>query len=106
LPHRGLKDFGSEELPFQRFAANQAWYYMMLLSFFVFESFKEDTFKDIVPVTSYATTVRRKLIDLAAKIVRTSHECILKVSQAAMERLKLQTLWTRCQEASPIPLTT
>ena len=105
LPHRRLKDFGSEELPFQRFAANQAWYYMMLLSFFVFESFKEDTFKDIVPVTSYATTVRRKLIDLAAKIVRTSHECILKVSQAAMERLKLQTLWTRCQEASPIPLT-
>jgi len=106
LPHRGLKDFGSEELPFKRFAANQAWYYMMLLSFFVFEACKEDTFKDIVPVTSYATTVRRKLIDLAAKIVRTGHECVLKVSQAAMERLKLQTLWTRCQEASPIPLTT
>lgn len=105
LPHRGLKDFGSEELPFKRFAANQAWYYMMLLSFFVFETFKEDTFKDIVPLTSYATTVRRKLIDLAAKIVRTGHESMLKVSQAAMDRLKLQTLWTRCQAASPIPLT-
>lgn len=105
LPHRGLKDFGSEELPFQRFAANQSWYYLMLLSFFVFETFKEDTLKDILPQTSYATTVRRKLIDLAGKIVRTSRDCILKVSQAAMERLQLQTLWTRCQEASAIPLT-
>jgi hypothetical protein len=105
LPNRGLKEFGSEQLPFKRFAANQAWYYMMLLGFFVFQIFKEDNFKDILPLNSYPTTVRRKLIDLAAKIVCTGHECILKVSQAAMQRLQLQTLWTRCQEASPIPLT-
>ena len=79
---------------------------MMLVSFFLFETFKEDTLKDILPVTSYATTVRRQLIDFAAKIVCTGHEVILKVSQAVMDRLNLQTLWTRCQNASPIPLTT
>ena len=104
LPHRGLKEFGSEQLPFKRFAANQAYYYLMLISFFLFESFKEDNLKDILPIHSYATTLRRKLIDLAAKVVRTGHEVILKVTQAAMDGLKLQILWTRCQNAVPIPL--
>src|SRR5438034_11159568 len=66
LPHRGLKEFGSEQLPFKRFGANQAYYYMMLVSFFLFETFKEDNLKDILPITIYATTVRRTLIDFAA----------------------------------------
>lgn len=104
LPHRGLKEFGSEQLPFRRFAANQAYYYLMLVSFFLFESFKEDNLKDILPIHSYATTLRRKLVDLAAKVVRTSHEVILKVTQAAMDSLKLLILWKRCQNAAPIPL--
>jgi hypothetical protein len=106
LPHRGLKDFGSEQLPFQRFAANQAYYYLMLVSFFLFETFKEDNLKDILPLQSYATTLRRKFVDMAAKVVRTSHEVILKVTQAAMDSLKLRILWTRCQNAAPIPLPT
>ena len=106
LPHRGLKEFGSEQLPFKRFAANQAYYYMMLVSFFLFQTFKEDTLKDILPITSYATTVRRQLIDFAAKVVRTGRDVILKVPQAVMDSLNLQTLWTRCQNASPIPLIT
>src|SRR5437667_40971 len=104
LPHRGLKEFGSEQLPFKRFATNQAYYYLMLISFFLFESFKEDNLKDILPIHSYATTLRRKLVDLAAKVVRTGHEVILKVTQAAMDSLKLQILWRRCQNAVPIPL--
>src|SRR5438552_15787505 len=83
LPHRGLKEFGCEQLPFKRFATNQAYYYLMLISFFLFESFKEDNLKDILPIHSYATTLRRKLVDLAAKVVRTGHEVILKVTQAA-----------------------
>jgi hypothetical protein len=53
-----------------------------------------------------ATTVRRKLIDIATEIVRTNHEGILKVSQAVMDRLKLEILWTRCQKATPIPIPT
>jgi hypothetical protein len=106
LPHRGLKEFGSEQLPFKRFAANQAYYYLMLVSFFLFETFKEDNLQDILPLPSYATTVRRKLVDLAAKVVRTGHEVILKVTQAVMDRLQLQLLWTRCQNAAPILLPT
>ncbi len=59
LPHRGLKDFGFEELPFKRFPANSAFYYCMLLSFFLFETFKEDVLAEVIPIASYAATVRR-----------------------------------------------
>lgn len=104
LPHRGLKDFGSEELPFRRFARNQAYYYLMVIGFFLYQTFKEDTLQDILPLSSYPTTVRRLLIDIAAKVVRTGHEVILKVTQAVMDRLKLQMLWTRCQNPVPIPI--
>jgi hypothetical protein len=102
LPHRALKEFGSEQLPFKRFAANRAYYYLMVVSFFLFETFKEDTLKDILPITSYATTIRRKLVDFAAKVVRTGGELILKVPAVVMERLQMAILWTRCQGASPI----
>ena len=102
LPHRALKEFGSEQLPFKRFAANRAYYYLMVVSFFLFETFKEDNLKEILPITSYATTIRRKLVDFAAKVVRTGGELILKVPAVIMERLQLATLWTRCQAASPI----
>ena len=104
LPHRGLKDFGSEQLPFRRFASNQAYYYLMVIGFFLFQTFKEDNLQDILPLSSYATTVRRQLIDIAAKVVRTGHEVILKVTQAVMDRLNLQLLWTRCQNPVPIPI--
>jgi hypothetical protein len=73
LPHRGLKDFGFEQLPFKRFSANSAFYYCMLIAFFLFETFKEDVLSEVIPVTSYATTVRRKAVDFAAKIVKDRH---------------------------------
>ena len=66
LPHRGLKDFGFEELPFKRFAPNSAVYYCMLISFFLFETYKEDVLEEVMPIGSYATTVRRKALDFAA----------------------------------------
>jgi Transposase DDE domain group 1 len=105
LPHRGLKDFGFEQLPFKRFGANSAFYYCMLIGFLLFESFKQDVSKGVIPVTSYATTVRRKLIDIAAKIVNTGHKVILKVSRAAMDTLQFATLWDRCNDPAPIPAT-
>src|SRR5439155_884444 len=89
LPHRGLKEFGSEQMPFKRFGANQAFYYLMVIAFFLFETFKEDNLQDILPISSYATTVRRRLIDMAAKVVRTGGAIILKVPKAIMECLKL-----------------
>jgi hypothetical protein len=102
LPHRGLKDFGFEELPFKRFTPNTAFYYCMLISFFLFETFKEDVLKEILPVASYATTVRRKVVDFAAKIITTSRGITLKVTQAVMDSLHFDKLWERCQNPVPI----
>ena len=103
LPHRGLKDFGFEQLPFKLFAANSAFYYCMLIAFLLFESFKKDVLKEVIPVTSYAKTVRRKLIDIAAKIVTTGHKIILKVSRTVMDTLQFTTLWNCCNNPVPIP---
>jgi hypothetical protein len=102
LPHRGLKDFGFEELPFKRFSPNMAFFYCMLISFFLFETFKEDVLGEVLPVASYATTVRRKVVDFAAKIITTSRGIILKVTQAVMDTLSFDKLWERCQNPVPI----
>jgi hypothetical protein len=102
LPHRGLKDFGFEELPFKRFIPNTAFFYCMLISFFLFETFKEDVLEEVLPVASYATTVRRKAVDFAAKIITTSRGVILKVTQAVMDHLRFDRLWERCQNPTPI----
>ena len=95
LVHRGFKDFGHEELPFHRFAPNAAWYYLMTVGFFLFESFKEDVCAGVVPVASYATRVRRTIIDCAAKLVRTGGKLILKVTRATWNALKWDVLWKR-----------
>ncbi len=95
LVHRGFKDFGHEELPFKRFAPNAAYYYLMAVAFFLFECFKEDVCAGVVPVTAYATTVRRKLIDIAAKIVKKSGKIILKVTSATWNSLKFNVLWEK-----------
>ena len=95
LVHRGLKDFGFEELPFLRFAPNAALYYTMLVAFFLFECFKEDVCGEVIPVAAYATTLRRRLIDVAAKIVRHAGQTILKVAAAAMEQLQFAALWAK-----------
>lgn len=102
LPHRGLKDFGDEELPFKRFAPNSAFYYCMLISFFLFETYKEDVLRDIVPITSYATTIRRQVVDWAAKIIRRGGQIILKVTRAVMTTWHVDELWVRCQNPPPI----
>jgi len=102
LPHRGLKDFGFEQLPFQRFVPNTAFYYCMVISFFLFETFKEDVLGEVISVKAYATTVRRLAVDFAAKIIRSGHQYILKVTEAVMERLRLQDLWERCAHAPPL----
>ncbi len=102
LPHRGLKDFGFEALPFKRFPANAAFYYCMLIAFFLSETFKEDVLVEVLPITSYATTVRRVVIDIAAKVVWTGHQVILKVTQSVMDTLRFAQLWARCQSPPPI----
>ena len=103
LANRALKDFGHEQLPFKRFAANSAWYYMMLVGHFLMESFKEDVSAPVISVSAYASTVRRRMIDIAGKIVFHGKETILKVSQTYLDRLKLPELLRRCRMAPAIP---
>jgi len=62
---------------------------MMLVDHFLLESFKEDASAPVVVIGSYASTVRRRLIDIAGKIVSHSGETILNVSQSCLERLRL-----------------
>jgi hypothetical protein len=102
LANRAIKDFGHEQLPFKRFAPNAAWYYMMLVGHFLLESFKEDVSAPVLSIGSYASTVRRRLIDIAGKIVFHSGETILKVSKACIESLRLPELFARCSMAPVI----
>jgi hypothetical protein len=102
LANRALKDFGHEQLPFKRFNPNAAWYYTMLLGHFLMESFKEDVGMPVVAVGAYATTVRRRLIDLAGKIVSHSEKIILKVSTACFDALELGRLFEHCKAVIPI----
>lgn len=99
LVHRALKDFGFEELPFKRFAPNAAFYYTMLVSFFLYETFKQDVCAPVVEPVCYATTLRRKIIDFAAKIVRHGGRVVLKVTAATFEALNFEMLWEK--SASP-----
>lgn len=102
LAHRGLKDFAFEQLPFKRFGPNTALYYCMVIAFFLFETFKEVVLEDVIPITSYASTVRRNIIDIACKIVKTAHVITLKTSQAVMDTFKIDLLLCKCQNPPPI----
>jgi hypothetical protein len=99
LVHRAFKDFGFEELPFKRFVPNAAFYYTMLLGFFLFEAFKEDVSEPVVPVKSFPTTLRRHLVDVAAKMVSHAGKTVLKVTAATMDSLRFKELWERCLSA-------
>jgi len=102
LVFRSLKDFGFEELPFKRFTPNAALYYTMLLAFFLCEAYKADVLSDVVGVEAYPTTLRRRAVDFAAKIVRSGGQTLLKVTETVWESLTLSTLWARCSRPPEI----
>jgi hypothetical protein len=89
LTHRGIKDFGTEKLPLQKFNQNAAFYYTMIISYFLFECFKKDILypTKLIKLNSYATTIRRKIIDVAGKIIKTSGKIILKITKNAYDFL-------------------
>lgn len=97
LNHRSIKEFmGSEHLPFTRFGMNGAYYSLMVISHFLMESFRIDIATDILPNRCYATRVRREIIDIAVKIVRTGRQIILKTTRAVWNNLDVGKLWDRC----------
>jgi hypothetical protein len=102
LANRGLKDFGVEQLPFKQFAPNAAYYYLMLISFFLFESFKYDIDSELIPLCWYATTFRRNYLDIAGKIIKTGRQLILKIAITVYKNLGFDRLWEKSIIAEPI----
>jgi hypothetical protein len=98
LVNRALKDFGFEQLPFKRFGHNAAFYYTMIIAFFLYEAFKLDVCSPVVKISAYATTVRRQLIDIAAKVVKHSGAIILKVTNVTFQALNFSQLWQKSAE--------
>jgi len=100
LIHRSVKEFmGREHLPFQRFGMNAAYYLFQVISHFLLECFRRDVAGEIIPLRSYPDTIRRKVIDFAAKVVRTGGRVVLKVTRSIWESLEVERLWARCQAA-------
>ena len=61
LTNRSVKDFMcKEQLPFKLFGMNAAYYFVQVISHFLFECYKTDVTCDVVSKSSYPTTVRRK----------------------------------------------
>jgi hypothetical protein len=104
LVFRAVKDFGGEILPFRRFAPNAVYYFCMMLTYFLFGCFKEDVCAGVISREAYPTTVRRQVIDIAAKVVRHAHSVVLKVTRPVWEELNFEALWNRCKSPPRIHL--
>jgi len=103
LIHRSIKELATkEQLPFKNMEMNRAYYYLLAISHFLFESYKRDVTYDVLSTESYPNTFRRKLIDFAVKIVSHSGEIILKVTTEIKDKLKVYHLWELCQNPPPI----
>lgn len=102
LINRAFKEFGTEHLPFKRFASNTAYYYLMVIGLFLFETFKQDMDSRVIPVTWYPTTFRRRCLDIAGKIVKTARRTVLKITVTAQDNLLFSELWERSVAIPPI----
>jgi hypothetical protein len=100
--HRSLKEFGTEKLPFQDFEPNTAFYYIMVFSLNLEEAFKRDVTRDQIRPVCYPSTFKRKFIDVAGKVVRTSGYTVLKVTKAVWNRLHVPEIWQRVN-SPPVP---
>jgi DDE family transposase len=97
LCNRAFKDFATREnLPFQGFDQNQAFYYLLVLSHVLLQSYVKDICYDIISRNSYPTTIRRRLIDFAGKFVYHARKLVLKIPLQIFNSLKLNLLWERC----------
>ena len=103
LIHRSIKELATkEQLPFKSFGMNRAYYFLLVITHFIFEAYKQDVTFDIVPVTVYPNTFRRKLIDFAGKITSRSRNVFLNVTKSVYETINIVELWKRCQSPPEI----
>ncbi len=106
LPHRGLKDFGTEQLPFKRFAPNAAYYYLMVVGYVLFCCFQRDVLAETHSDLSqaYPEKVRRTLIDVAVKVIRRARQMFLKIARSVFDTLKFAELFRLASAAPLVPI--
>lgn len=105
LIHRSIKELATkEQLPFKIFGMNRAYYFLLVITHFIFEAYKQDITADVIPITSYPNTFRRRLIDFAVKVTSSARSIILNVSKSVYETIDIYELWKRCQLVSKIQL--
>ena len=98
LIHRSIKELATkEQLPFKRMGMNRAYYFLLVISHFIFETYKRDVTYEVVPITSYPNTFRRKVIDFATKITSAAGYVILNVPRTIFDNFKINDLWEKCQ---------
>lgn len=103
LIHRSIKELATkEQLPFKKFGMNRAYYFLLVISHFLFETYKQDVCSDVLPITVYPNTFRRKLIDFAVKITSGARSITLNVTQTIYDSIKIDVLWERCQSPPEI----
>ena len=94
----GIKELATkEQLPFKLFGMNRAYYFILVVTHFIFEAYKQDVTIDVAPITIYPNTFRRKLIDFAAKITAGQGYIKLNVTKTIYEIINICELWKRCQ---------
>lgn len=98
LIHRSIKELATkEQLPFKSIGMNRAYYFLMVISHFMFETYKRDVTSDVISISSYPNTFRRKIIDFASKITSGSGYVILNVPRTIFENFNFDELWKKCQ---------
>lgn len=102
LPHRGIKEFGTEIMPFKRYYSNHAFYALMVISFNMFELYKREVIREEAYLNSYANKIRRKFIDIAGFFVKKARQTILKVNEHIAHAIKFVSIWDRSQTTSLI----
>ncbi|MEA3451732.1 MAG: hypothetical protein U9Q83_07490 [Bacteroidota bacterium] len=93
LVHCSLKELATKEpLTFDKFGMNMVYYYLIVITHFLFETYKFDITNERVPLKSYPNIFRRKLIDFPVKIVSHDGEKVLQVVKIAYNNLNISNL--------------
>ena len=93
LTHRAAKEFCNEKMPCLDYCANAFWYTLSIIAFNLFQIFKRNI--ACFPFHAYPNTIRRKLFDLAGKIVGGGNSLRIKISKWKMKELNFQRIWQR-----------
>lgn len=106
LIHRSIKELATkEQLPFKKIGMNRAYYFMLVITHFLFEAYKQDVTSEVIPISSYPNTFRRKLIDFAVKVTSHARNVILNVTKVVYQAIDIEEIWKLCNSPPKIQLT-